>query len=387
MNSISSDKAQARRDGPRTLRISTSPLLSPNAGMSGASTPDARDAFLRSPPCFSAQSSVLMAVSLGLECAKSPEEFDLSQVPELALGGVTPSASFSHVVHHQARHAHTALPPLSPSAATECLNVVDEDDWFHPDDFWAESTHMTVERALRENWTEEDMEAAYLQSSLLAYSSHHALNEDTYVECYSKFRGFTYVRSKPQDYVHNCPWNNWTPPSESERLFQVAAATPLNESISRRIRVRLIPFGETKHKGVVAFITAEDDADGKACIVIRRGAVELGTFIARHLRSARDSSNPKLITLTVATKKQHAPATPESGMHLCFENEGRLRAFEAMLVPGAKHESATTLMAEAAHTASSAVDMLQGCKEWKSNPLFRNKCPNIFVHSTGAAVV
>ena len=118
MNSISSDKAQARRDGPRTLRISTSPLLSPNAGMSGASTPDARDAFLRSPPCFSAQSSVLMAVSLGLECAKSPEEFDLSQVPELALGGVTPSASFSHAVHHQARHApwHPALPPLSPSA-------------------------------------------------------------------------------------------------------------------------------------------------------------------------------------------------------------------------------------------------------------------------------
>ena len=74
-------------------------------------------------------------------------------------------------------------------------------------------------------------------------------------------------------------------------------------------------------------------------------------------------------------------------MHLCFENEGRLCAFEAMLVPGAKHESATTLMAGAAHTASSAVDMLQGCKEWKSNPLFRNKCPNIFVHSTGAAVV
>ena len=30
------------------------------------------------------------------------------------------------------------------------------------------------------------------------------------------------IKSTPTDYAHNCPWNGWTPPSESHRLVQEA---------------------------------------------------------------------------------------------------------------------------------------------------------------------
>jgi len=70
-------------------------------------------------------------------------------------------------------------------------------------------------RAVRESWTHEDCIAAVYQAHLLPYRS----APDAQVAL-----GFRYINSAPEDYTHNAPWNNWTPPSKSQAIFEAAQA-------------------------------------------------------------------------------------------------------------------------------------------------------------------
>jgi hypothetical protein len=100
------------------------------------------------------------------------------------------------------------------------------------------------------------------------------------------------------------------------------------DAAEKGVSLRLIPAGDATRMGLVAFVAPEQDADGTACIVFRRGALQLATFSIRCLRIVRDSSNPLLIMLIVANQHHEGP-----GMRIRFEDEGSLHAFEAMLGP------------------------------------------------------
>lgn len=187
--------------------------------------------------------------------------------------------------------------------------------------FWAWAVEKTVERAMREHWTGADMDAAYLQASLVSYESH-----ESYPVIYGQF----YVESDPEHYTSNCPWNDWTPPSESERLFREANRANVNrplDGVSRRIRVRLIPV-DCAGNGLITFVTVEVDGDGRSMLAFRRGSDVLASLFLRHVRLLREPANPRRITIIVQSRRG-----TDARMHLRFENEKRLRAFETLLGP------------------------------------------------------
>ena len=114
---------------------------------------------------------------------------------------------------------------------------------------------LTMARARDEGWDQDDILAAYLQASLLS--------------------------SSPADYTHNCPWNDWTPPSESRRRFQATTEANRQRGASgghSRVRVRmcLAPNSLETGTGVtIAFASVEVDSTGAQRLVLRRGCETL----------------------------------------------------------------------------------------------------------------
>ena len=149
----------------------------------------------------------------------------------------------------------------------------------HGEQFWMYVIRKTTQRALSESWTPEDIQAAEMQSSLLSYRSHERAAEDY---------GFRYVDSAPEDYAHNTPWNDWTPPSESARLFQAAATTPYVDPVSRRIRVHLSTCPDITAHATVAFATVEVNIKGKEVLVLRRGTETLASLVLRRIHLTCD---------------------------------------------------------------------------------------------------
>jgi hypothetical protein len=182
--------------------------------------------------------------------------------------------------------------------------------------FWIYVIRKTAQRALSESWTPEDIQAAVMQSSLLSYRSHERAAEDY---------GFRYVDSAPEDYAHNTPWNDWTPPSESARLFQAAATTAYVDSVSRRIRVHVVTSPEIAAHAVVAFATVEMNVKGKEALVLRRGAETLASLVLRRIRLTSDPVDMMFIELKVATNRPGVPS-----VYLRFEDVKRLKAFMVM---------------------------------------------------------
>ena len=180
--------------------------------------------------------------------------------------------------------------------------------------FWTDAIRKTFQRALSERWTQEDIHAAVMQGSLLSYRSHEAAT-DNY--------GFRYVESAPENFAHNCPWNDWTPPSESARLFHAATTTPHVDKVSRRIRVHVITSPDITAHAMVAFATVEMNVKGKEVLVIRRGTETLASLVLRRIHLTSDKM---LIKLTVATRRQGVPS-----IYLRFEDVRRLEAFMVML--------------------------------------------------------
>jgi hypothetical protein len=187
----------------------------------------------------------------------------------------------------------------------------------HEEVFWTDVVRRTFQRALSESWTQEDIQAAVMQGSLLSYRSHEAAADDY---------GFRYVESAPEDYPHNCPWNDWTPPSESARLFQEAATTPYVDPVSRRIRVHVVTSADTTAHAMVAFATVEMNVKGKEVLVVRRGAETLASLVLRRIHLTCLPEDKMLIELKVATSRSGVPS-----IYLRFEDVKRLEAFIVMM--------------------------------------------------------
>ena len=179
--------------------------------------------------------------------------------------------------------------------------------------FWSDAVEKTYQRALSESWTHEDIQAALIQASLLSYRSHETAAE----AC-----GFRYVESAPEYYAHNCPWNDWTPPSESARLFHAATTTPHVDKVSRRILVHVITSPDITAHAMVPFATVEMNVKSKEVLVIRRGTETLASLVLSRIHLTSDKM---LIKLTVATRRQGVPS-----IYLLFEDVKRLNAFIIM---------------------------------------------------------
>ena len=206
--------------------------------------------------------------------------------------------------------------PISRDARSPQL-VIRNNQAEHAEDFWTYVIRKITQRALSESWTQEDIQAAVMQSLLLSYRSYKTAAEDY---------GFRYVESSPEDYTHNTPWNDWTPPSESARLFQAAATTSYVDSVSCRIRVHVVTSSDIAAHAVVAFATVERNVQGKEALVLRRGAETLASRVLRRIRLTSDPEDMMVIELKVATNRPGVPS-----IYLRFEDVKRLEAFVAML--------------------------------------------------------
>jgi len=174
---------------------------------------------------------------------------------------------------------------------------------------------------VREKWTQEDLHAALIQGSLLSYRSH---------EFAARNFGCCYIDSAPEDYAHNCPWNDWTPPSESLRLFRdAAAAAPQRlDGVARRVRVHVHVSSSATCPGMIAFASRELNAAGKEALVVRRGQDVLASLILRKICITSDLADRRLIMMTVAT---HSRIAPSPKIYLRFENDKRLESFKGLL--------------------------------------------------------
>ena len=220
----------------------------------------------------------------------------------------------------------SSAPPLS-SASTpgtcsdEQLLVLRNNHAKHAEDFWTYAIRKTYQRALSESWTQEDIQAAVMQSSLLSHRSHETASDDC---------GFRYFESAPENYAHNTPWNDWTPPSESARLFQAAATTSYVDPVSRRIRVHVVTSADITAHAMVAFATVEMNVKGEEALVVRRGAETLASLVLRRICLTSDPVD-MIIELKVATSRPGVPS-----IYLRFEDVKRLEAFVVMCLQDMK---------------------------------------------------
>ena len=154
----------------------------------------------------------------------------------------------------------TPVPADAASAALDCVGLI-------------------VRRFRQERWTTQDLYAAFLQASLLSYRSSRDA-EDKY--------GYRYINSKPSDYEHNCPWNDWTPPSKSIELFQAAAEASANKPdiVLRRVRVHLCREAAPESDTVIAFASIETNQESNTCLHLRRGADILSSLPVARLSVA-----------------------------------------------------------------------------------------------------
>jgi hypothetical protein len=193
-----------------------------------------------------------------------------------------------------------------------------------------------IERRYRgEGWTTEDLYAAFLQASLLSYQSAQISAEERLRSRWNQIwnqDGRRDIESAPTDYAHNCPWNDWTPPSESHRLFQAAQANRRPEPIEQRVRVRacLSPDSQecrlSKEKLLVAFASVEVDATSARVLVLRRGSDILAHFPVASIRISQDPAQPRLIRLSTVVPSSVFMCL----LHLYLEDARRVDAFLAL---------------------------------------------------------
>jgi len=180
---------------------------------------------------------------------------------------------------------------------------------------------MIFARAVDESWTPADVKAACRQVSLLSYQSS--------IDAAGKYGAGTC--SDPEDFAHNCPWNDWTPPSKSRLRFLEAAAARSSETVSerrsRRVRVHITASENVNSPAVIAFVTREVNNEGTLVLIFRRGAEILGyPLILQKITMLSDPADRRIITLRVATPDGCMPP-----IYLRFEDDKRRLSFEAFL--------------------------------------------------------
>jgi hypothetical protein len=190
-----------------------------------------------------------------------------------------------------------------------------------------------IERRYRgEGWTTEDLYAAFLQASLLSYQSAQISAEERLRSHWNQIwnqDGRRDIKSAPTDYAHNCPWNDWTPPSESHRLFQAAQANRRPEPIEQRVRVRACISPDSQEcklsieKLLVAFASVEVDASSARALVLRRGSDILAHIPVASIRFSQDPAQHRITCLSTVVP---------SSVFVCLylEDARRVDAFLAL---------------------------------------------------------
>jgi len=180
----------------------------------------------------------------------------------------------------------------------------------------------TEARHRRESWNSGDLYAAFLQASLLSYRS---------AADFRRLYGNSYVDSAPETYAHNCPWNDWTPPSQSLQLFQWAAGNKKTKVILQRVRVLLCKDARLEGPTLIAFASVESDAKAAKFLQFRRGAEVLASIPLSGLE-AKVIDHPRHVLLSHnkpgKCQRKKAPCLLSSpAVCLKFEDDTRLAKF------------------------------------------------------------
>ena len=177
------------------------------------------------------------------------------------------------------------------------------------------------QRSNREGWTTSDLYAGFLQSSLLSYRSSQSNNVD------QERMLPPWNQCAPEDYAHNCPWNDWTPPSKSRHLFQAAQAKRRAEPAEQRVRVHVCLSPDSKAKGdntMVAFASVEVRADGSKIFLLHRGSEILAHLPLASIRISQDPTSSQIFLVSTVT--------PSSvSVFLYLEDAQRVHAFLALM--------------------------------------------------------
>jgi hypothetical protein len=178
--------------------------------------------------------------------------------------------------------------------------------------FWDWALNKTLARAQTEGWTPRDCTAALMQSSLLSYTSAPG-NMQLYGDRYSP--------TCPDDFVHNAPWNNWSPPSKSLKRFKEAQTNKTKELIDLRLRARLCASADAAglRDSLIVFASVELNDQGKRCLRLRRGNNILATMTITSLRF--EATSERMVKLAPRAHSKTASSLPT--VFLSFENVAR----------------------------------------------------------------
>jgi len=164
-------------------------------------------------------------------------------------------------------------------------------------------TRAVIARMGAEAWDAGDVNAAFLQAALLSYKS-AAVGRSVKERAQSPWDqmwnldGSRYIASSPTDYAHNCPWNDWTPPSEARRRATAAKATNPATGLAR-IRVKICRAPDSHRRGekmVVAFASIGVRDSGVKALVLRRGSE---TLLAMPLHRTRVAQREGVVRLSL----------------------------------------------------------------------------------------
>ena len=187
-----------------------------------------------------------------------------------------------------------------------------------------------VARFTHEGWDARDMKAAFLQASLLSYQACYISAREELFEqvlLLGTDGQPQYTSTLPATYTHNCPWNDWTPPSESRRRHAAAAAAGAGGTRARmrvRVRVCLAPDSwERGDKVVVAFVSVEVDATGARELMLRRGSETLAVLPLANIHVGQDAARPWIVSLSAG----------KLVLYLLLEDTGRLNTLLALTQP------------------------------------------------------
>lgn len=187
--------------------------------------------------------------------------------------------------------------------------------------------HLLRRREL-ERWTAYDDHAAFLQASLLSFRSVEKSEEDCLRSRWNvqwNQDGSRDVPCKPEDYKHNCPWNDWVPPSESNRRFEAAKAVNAALPTKTRVRVHLClsaVIGDEDPATLIVFATVEDKL-GKPTLILRRGSDVLAEMVVATIFTSLTSEG---VVMLQARSRFFSPA-----VYLIFETHKRLETFAHLI--------------------------------------------------------
>lgn len=213
--------------------------------------------------------------------------------------------------------SHVAVKGTTGRALWPILEDSSQDD--PQTHLWEWCRDATAARAETEGWSYDDNVAAFIQCSFLS-SAFHPLNADRLEP--------SACPGSPTDFVHNAPWNDWTPPSNSIKMFEKAQANKKTELVEKRVRVHVCasPDAAGQRNRVIAFASVEIIA-GKKCLQLRRGSAILASITVSSLQVT--CIGDRMIMLA---PRPHSKLATRPVVFLSFEDQARISKFSDLFV-------------------------------------------------------